>query len=207
MSRDNELLFCKLDLRRVLENQTRTMAAAIDAIDSRQLLSRSADAWADELATTYSIAPISLDESGITVDQQDAEVDVSRDFRRAVFDRSRALHIKGVSVSFFVPFSGEKNLFLCQPSMFTSNPPSGRVEEGTLVMTFTRTDHDAAAVKGEFDRQLGNVKGYLETIARDLGPFNAGLRDVAKEQVERRMEKVRKDQAMVADLGFPRRKA
>lgn len=193
MFRDNEFLFCKYDLRSVMDNQTRAMVAAIDEMEGKRLLSRSADAWAEELAAKYSITPITLDESGITVDQQEAEVEVSRDFGRASFDRTRPFHIKGVSVSFFVPFAGEEDLFLCQPSTYTLNPPHGHVEGKALVVSFTRTDHDAAAMKAEFERQLGSIKGYLETIARDLDPFNAGLRGVAKERVERRMEKIRKD--------------
>ncbi len=166
MSRANEFLFCKYDLRRVMDNQTRTMVAAIDEIEGKQLLSRTADAWAEELAAKYSITPITLDESGITVDQQEPEVDVSRDFGRAIFDRSRPFHIKGVSVSFFVPFAGEEDLFVCQPSTYTLNPPHGQVEGKAVVVSFTRTDHDAVAMKAEFERQLGSIKGYLETIAR-----------------------------------------
>jgi hypothetical protein len=207
MSRDTELLFSKYDVHRVLENQTRTMRAAIDGIDGKTLLSRPVDAWVDEFAAKYCIVPIILDETGITVDQEEAQVDVSNDFARAIFDRSRPFYIKGVTVSFFVPFSGEEDLFLCQPSSYMMNLPRGRVDGKTLVVTFTRTDHDAAAVKAEFERQLGSIKGYIETIARDLAPFNAGLRGVAREHLERRMEKIRKDQALVTDLGYPKRQA
>ena len=205
MTRENDLLFAKYDLREVLENQTRTMFGDIDALDGGRLLSRSADVWADELTAKYSIAPLALDETGITVDQQEADVNVSNDFGRAIFDRSRSFHIKGVCISFFVPFTGDEELFFCQPSSYTLNPPYGRVDGKALVVTFTRTDHDPAAVKAEFERQLGSIKGYLETIVRDLEAFNAGLRSAAKIRLERRMEKVRKDQALVADLGYPQR--
>ncbi len=205
MYRHNESLFCKYDLRTVIDNQTRAMVAAIDEIEGKQLPTRLVDAWAKEFAARYSITPITLDESGIRVDQEEVEVDASCDFGRAIFDRGRPFNVKGVSVSFFIPFAGEEDLLRCRPSTFTMNPPHGDVDGRTLIVTFTRTDHDSVAVKAEFERQLGSIKGYLETIAHDVGSFNAGLRDIAKQHVERRMEKVRKDQAMIAGLGFPRR--
>jgi hypothetical protein len=111
-----------------------------------------------------------------------------------------------VSVSFFVPFEGEDDLFNCQPSTYTLNPPHGQTQGKNLILTYARVDHDAAAVRAEFQRDLGRIKSYLECIARDLEPYNASVRDMAKTRLENRRQKLMKDQAMAADLGYPQRR-
>lgn len=94
---------------------------------------------------------------------------------------------------------------MCIPSTFTYNPPRGRIQGNTLELAISRTDHNAEAVKGELDRLLGSVREYLGWATRDLTPFNASLKDVARRHIETRRLKLLKDQGLVASLGFPLR--
>jgi hypothetical protein len=144
-------------------------------------------------------------ESEIYVDQVEAQIDVSGDPDRYNRDRSRPFHIKGTANKFFVPFSGEADLFKCQPSTFTSAPPIGEVLGSELVLTYTSTGHDAQSIRTQFDRDLGEIKRYLQWIDNDLGAHNLGAQAHAHAAVKRRKEKILANRGLVASLGFPMR--
>jgi hypothetical protein len=108
----------------------------------------------------------------------------------------------GTEVSFFIPFEGDANLFLCQASTRTYNPPAGDVTNGELVLRFTRLDHDAAAVTAEFDREVEKIKNCLAWIAVDVKPFNESLEDDIRAAIERRREKLLGDRQLASSLGY-----
>lgn len=57
------------------------------------------------------------------------------------------------------------------------------------------------------DRTLGDIKGYLEWMEKDLTQFDASLPDAAVKRLEARRGKLLKDQNVVSGLGFaPRRR-
>jgi len=98
-----------------------------------------------------------LKEDAIETDQREATVDVSQDQQRIIFDRSQPFYMKGTEISFFVPYEGDGNLFEFKPNHFTLNPPRAHVDEGQLVLSYTRLDHDAEAVKREFQSDLASI--------------------------------------------------
>jgi hypothetical protein len=131
---------------------------------------------------------------------------VSQDFLRAIHDRSAPFYVSGIAVTYYLPFEGDADLFKCRPSTATMNPPRGVVKDAVILVTYERTDHDAAAIKTDFDRNIAEMRRWLEWIERDVSPFNDALRDKAKNKIENRREKFLKDQGVVASLGFPLRR-
>jgi hypothetical protein len=198
----DDYLFAELDLRLALEAQQKKMEQEIDGIPAERLLNTTADSWVGYFKERYRLAAPILDESGITTDQSEAQVDVSRDPTRYIRDPSRPFYIAGAEVKVFVPFEGEEDLFKCQPSAYTLNPPQGTVQDRELVLSYTRLDHDPAKLKSEIDRDLGRIKQYLETVMRDVTPFNDSIPQLVKGRIERRREKLLRDQNLVTSLGF-----
>ena len=176
MSPRYDVLFSQRSLYEVLRAQERTMFEEIDSFEGNRLLNTSVDDLCDYFEQRYQIEPLRLREDEIAVDQNEAEIDVSHDRSRAIFDRNRPFYLKGTSVSFFVPFDGERDCFKFQPSTSTIGL-SAVVGDGELVLTYTRLDHDAAAVRSEFDRELAGIRKNLECMARDLIPFNESIRE------------------------------
>ncbi len=205
MSRD-DLLFSQYDLRRVMEAQQKQMVAEIEALSGDRILREDVERLAKEFATKFTLQPPQLDETKITVDHREVQVDISGDPSRLIFDRSRPFYSAGTQIQFFVPFTGEEDLFKCQPSTYTLNPPRGEVVGRDLVLTYTSFQHDAPATKAEFDRDLGSIKSYLECVAKDVAPHNASLEELAKKRVGMRREKLQKDQGLVTEMGFPARR-
>ena len=141
-----------------------------------------------------------------TVDQSETKIDVSQDRDRYIRDRSQPFHIVGTAITFFVPFDGEGDLFKCQPSSYTTAPPRAKIRQGELHICYTKTDHDVERLKVEFEREVNEIKRYLEWIDNDVAAFNASLRNKAEARIKYRCEKMLKDQGLVASLGIPLRK-
>jgi hypothetical protein len=170
MSPRDDVLFCQHSLGDVLRAQEQTMFKEIDSIEGNRLLNTTVDDLCDYFEQRYKIEAPLLREDEITVDQNEVQVDVSHDRGRDIFDRGRPFYLKGTSVSFFVPFDGEEDCFKFQPSTAIVGPPLGLVRGRDLVLTYTRLDHDAAAVRSQFERELAEIKSNLQWMARDLVP-------------------------------------
>ena len=197
-----DYLFCEYDLSRVFEAQQKAIRQEIDAIAADRLLNTTPDSWVEYFQGKYELRAPVVDEAGITVDQGEARVDVSRDFNRAIFDRSQPFYIKGTEITVFVPFTGEEDLFKCAPSTRTLNPPRGQARGHELVLRYTRLDHDAEALKREITQDLGQIRQHLEWIARDVMPYNSSISQLVRERIEARRQKLLKDQGLVSGLGF-----
>ena len=200
------MLFHKFELRAALEERDGKLTRSVEAVPAAEILSRSPDDMAEELRDTFRIDLPVLRESDIQASQEETQVDVSRDPQRFILDRSRPFYLPGTTVSFHVPFDGDPELFGARPSTYTLNPPHADVRDRELVFSFKRLDHDAQAVKTEFERQLAAVRQHLSWLQKDVTPFNEALCGEAKQRVERRREKLLKDQGMVSALGYPLRR-
>lgn len=73
------------------------------------------------------------------------------------------------------------------------------------MMRFTRMDHDAEAVKAEFDREIEKIKQGLGWIAADVRPFNESLEADIRSAVDHRREKLLADRKLVASFGYEMR--
>jgi TIR domain len=147
-----------------------------------------------------------LTQGAISVSADEMQVDVSQDPNRMVFDRSRPLYRPGLRVTYHVPFVGDANLFDCQPSTHTLNPPRADVGGNELRFWYDRTDNDVAATKARFDEELREVQKYLGWMAADLTTFNSGLTVYARSRVQERRGRLEKTKAGLEALGLPVRK-
>ncbi len=166
MNRD-DYLFSSHDLRAVLENQKNEIIREIDTLPSERVLNTGPEEWTAYFREKYEVESLKLDETAIYLEQGEAEVDVSHDPNRMIFDRSRPFYLTGTAITFCIPFVGDPQLFRCQASTHTVNPPRGVLRENELLVRYVRLDHNAEAVKGEFERDLGTIKQHLEWIVRD----------------------------------------
>ena len=179
------------------------MSNEIGSLSEDHVLNTSPEKLCDYFVEKYSINPLVIDESGIQIDYGDAQVDVSHRFEYAVFDRNSPTYITGTRITFFVPFSGDPELFKCRPSTFSLNPSRGVVRGNELVFVYDRTTHDVPNIKNEFDRELQSVQQNLSRIADQVEQFNSTIRTKVSEQIGTRREKLLQDRGIIEGLGFP----
>lgn len=206
MAQETDVLFVKYDLRAVLEAHEREMLSKIDAIGQDDLLGIDVEQLCDYYEAEYRVEVPRLDESAVTVDQRETQIDVSQDPGRVLRDRGRPFYVTGTEVTFFVPFEGDANLFHCAASTRSSLPPRAIVGSNELLIVTRRPNLDAGGARAEFDRQLSGIREHLGWITKDVEAFNADLRAKAKGRIEARREKAIRDKGAVSELGFPLRR-
>lgn len=206
MSSRDKYLFSENLLYDVLSRREEEMFREIDTIEGNRLLNTSVEDLCDYFVQKYKFEVPRLLEEGITVDQQEVPIDVSKDPRRYILDRSQPYYIRGTAVTYFVPFEGDAELFRYRPSTYTFISPMGRISENELILTYPTLEHDANAIKSAFQKDVSDIKWYLTQVESDVSRFNSSLRIKARERIEARRQKLLKDQGLVAALGFPLRK-
>ena len=115
MPRD-DLLFFEIDLARTLEAQQGKLKDTIESFDAKRLLDSPVDDLVKYFADTATVEPLTLDEGAITVEQAEAQYDVTGDHRYMSLPGQRRHMIPATRTSFFVPFTGDRELFRCRPS-------------------------------------------------------------------------------------------
>ena len=196
-------LFRDTDLRDVLACQEQAMSKEIGSLSEDRILNRSPGELCNYFVGKYKIDPVEIDEAGIEVDYDDAQIDVSQRVEYGVFDRSMPTYVTGTRITFFVPFSGDPALFKCRPSTFSLNPPRGLVRDNELVFVYDRTTQDVPNIRTEFDRELQSVQQHLCRIANQVGQFSSIIRPNVSQRIGARREKLLQDRGIVEGLGFP----
>jgi hypothetical protein len=208
MRNGDELLFHKYDLRKVIESQEEKISSEIEGYDRNYILNVSVEDLCAHLQDKFQISPLTLHQDKIYVKQHgDAQIDVSHDYNRVIFERDGPFYIKGTSVTFSIPFEGDSELFYCRASSFTMNPPRASVSNNEVLVNFQEVDPNPAQIKQEFARRISDIEQHVGYVNKDLKPFNDGLRAKIMQKINARREKLLKDQGMVAALGYPMREA
>ena len=199
-------LFFTYDLRKTIESQGKALASEINSLSENEVLNTSQEDMVKYLVEKHRIKPLVIDESGIQMDHGDAQIDISRDNRRVIFDRSRPFYITGTRVTFYVPFTGDPDLFKCQPSTYSLNPPRATVRGNELVFTYDVTDDQTAMVGDRFGQDLKQTQVHLKYVDADVERFNKALPESACQRLTARREKLLNDKDIVAKIGFPLRR-
>lgn len=200
----DDYLFAKQDLRSVLESAKGQVKETVQGYDRDYLLNVSESDLVDHLISEFTIEPPQLKRDSIYVkDQSEADIDVSQDPMRAVFDRSRPVYIKGVSVTVAVPFDGEGKLFEFAPSTFTTVLPRGRVEGQELLLTYKTAEREPATLKQRYEGDLSNIESYLGWVRSQVSEYNIALPEFVKNVILARKQRLLADADLVSALGIP----
>lgn len=203
----DDLLFHQFDLRATIGNHERALGDEVNSLSENEVLNTSQEDLVQYLVEKYRFDVPSIHEEGIRADYGDAKIDVSGDFRRFIRDRSRPFHIAGTRITFNVPFSGDPDLFKCQPSRRSLSPPRATVAKGELTFTYELTAEELSQVGDRFDRDLSATQDHLGYVAADVSGFNSGLRENAAGKINARRAKLLQDREIMAHLRFPLQRA
>ena len=201
-----DLLFHTHDLREIIENHAQGLTKEINSMSENEVLNTSMEDMVKYLTEKWRLDPLAINESDIQMNYGDAQIDVSGDFRRGIFDRSKPFYITGTRITLYVPFTGDPDLFKCRPSTYSLNPPRAAVRRDELIFTYNLTEDRASEVKDIFERDIENTQVHTGRVNADVNDFNAALPEDAKQKLNARREKLLQDRDLVASLGFPLRR-
>ena len=115
-------------------------------------------------------------------------------------------HVPGTVFSLRVPFEGDPDLFKYLPNSFLMTHIEGQVVTGdgkALLLKHPSRDHDAKAVKAEFDGRLKTIEQYLQTQKQQVAGWNAKLPEQVKTLLDQRKQKAFGALSVAETLGFP----
>ena len=212
--RDN-LLFYENDLSQVLQANLEGAKNDVDQIPENQFIHSSDDDIVEHVYSRREVAPIELHEDRKVMDTQETKVDVRHDFNRAIFDKSKPCMVAGLRIIVTVPFSGAANLWHCQPSTYTLNPPRGNIraahndEGGYLEIVLERPSDTLGAgeeIKREIESTLNSIRGYLKNSKSNVDAHNQQLRGHIQQCVASRRVRLGKHAEVAKALNIPLRK-
>jgi hypothetical protein len=175
MVRRGTLLFYERSLSDVLSELDVRMKNEIDSISKNLLLTEGVDALCDRLEEKYRVNVPRLIDEETTVEQGDAQIDVSQDPLRSVQDRSRPAYITGTGVTFYVPFKGDHQLFTCKATTWGSVFPRAEISGNELILRYEATTQDHEAARSFFQHNLSEIRRWLGWISADVAHYNASL--------------------------------
>jgi hypothetical protein len=215
MRERSDLLFYGNDLSAVLRANLENAKNDVDQIPERQFIHSSDSDIVEHVYSKREVLPLELHEDQKEMDSQETQVDVRHDFNRAIFDKSRPCMIAGIRITVIVPFSGDANLWRCQPSTFTLNPPRGHVRAsrdnngGHLEIVLERPSDslgDGGEIKREIENTLRSVQNYLGNMKRDVDAHNKQLRAHIQQCAANRRARLGRHADVATILNIPLRK-
>ncbi|MCI0602507.1 hypothetical protein L0156_05790 [bacterium] len=133
---------------------------------------------------------------------------MSKDPNRVAINRNTPMYVKGTSIVFAFPLSGDSSLTRFSPSMriVTNTPPKGKVEMNILFLRYSRVDHDRQAFEVELNQDLSRIQKFINDLNNEVSAYNSSLPHVVGQYVAQRRGKHLKDQGLVASFGIPIRR-
>lgn len=203
----SELLFYKYDLNQILRTRISEIKTVISSCDSSVFLKSDINDLVNEYKDHFYIPNLLLHEDKISIIPEDVDIDVSQDSSRFIPDRTRPFFLKGLKITYCIPFTGDSTLFHSKPSTFDFNPPRGIVTDNEVLLIYQGADLNKETLKTEFSRKLADLKKYVSWINHDLDEYNRPLESNILNMLEERKRIVQKNQSLVSDLEFPLRQS
>lgn len=198
-------LFSDGDLYSSLENKVQTARNAVAGMPRDQFLATSIDTLVEHFVGQYSVSPLCLHEDQAAMDREEAQIDVTGHFDYVQAFSGRTL-AKGVRLTFYYPFSGDKSLWKLRPNQFTTMLPTAEVDDrrSLLIIRLENASHvTPEQLKQSLDSQLQNIRYYIAGQAQMLAAFNEQLPRQIRECVEQRRKEIEKVDGFASIFDIP----
>ena len=200
----DDYLFSDAALSDFLGQRRQKITAEVEQMTSEYLVKADLDQVTGYLEDRFKIKPAKVQEDRIYVAEHgDTKVDMTGNPTYGARFGGGPVLVPATFVIFAVPYSGDWQLFRLQPSTFSTGRPRAKIVNGELRFKYYNTDHDSAAIKNQFERDLQLTKQYISWGQDDVSRFNQHLRIQIREHLDRRKEKFAKDKGLAEGLGFP----
>jgi hypothetical protein len=199
------MLFGKFSIFDVLEGQKRQIKQKVQSLEPNYVLNASEEDLVAWLVGEFTLNVPSIDESGIHVDYEEKQIDVSRDPTRLFFERDGPFYVPGTRLTFIVPFTGDASFFDVRPQNFTysTGGSTAAVTDSEIRVTYAGANLDGARAKQEFQNELQLINQNLQSLRAAADRQNGELDQQIRQQVRERKDKLLRDAQMVASIGFP----
>lgn len=196
-------LFSRSEISPVLEGHRRHLKEEASQLSASYIEQFSDQDLIRELAARYKLElPVIEEEKGY-LSHAEVDIDVSHDPMRMIFDRSRPFYLRGLEITYHLPFRGEPDFFQIQPSTSNTSRPAADVSANELLLKYQTIDNNLEAVKTAYKRDLDQIKAHLGWLQEDIAKFNSTVGQEIQTVVLQRKQKLASNSALIEGLGMP----
>jgi hypothetical protein len=181
------------------------LKAEIDALDNDYILKASPTELEQHFIEKGYIQPLVLHSDGMYIEgQQGVSIDVSHDFRRAVFPGEKVF-VQGTKMDIVIPYEGDPILWRLRASTYTlSGYPDISIGDSRIVISFQFPDDaaDPKRLKADVDHVVKSLEEAIGYLRRDVESHNASLSQIVKGHLERK-KALAATASAVSSLGIP----
>lgn len=199
-------LFSGYPFHALQEQQRQRMAVAIAGADAELIRTGDVEELTKRFADGFAFETPTLIEGALSISVEETQVDVTGDYRFGAFGPGPT-YVAGIRAEYHVPFSGEREMFHCTASARNLSLRAVELGNKELVFAYERPDQDVPATKGEFDRELAQIRESLGWLRQDCRSFNTSLPAQAREMIVGRRTRLAEMTRGIQDLGVPIRRA
>jgi hypothetical protein len=188
---DQDPLFSTYDLMGYIQSKNRGLENYIKSL-SLEKLSSDQSGLINELLERYALhIPILEDKTKIVPEEADITV------RSQIFEGEYVI-VKGLKIKIEVGFSGDPEIFKCQPSTFTlSGKPHAQIDNNKLILTYTTTEKDPEKIKQAWTNNINEIKQHLDWIEKDLTIDKKLLEGKIKNLLDERKKEAASNQSLI----------
>jgi len=198
--------FSEGDVHDTFSNIVDKVCHEIDSLDNQYVLKASPTELEGHFIEKITFSPLVLH-----VDQQHIEsqrtlqIDVSHDFRRAIFPGERAC-VPGTQLAIAIPYEGDRNLWRICPSTYSCGYPELDLHDDRVVLHFCFPDdspEDQQRLKAGIEREIKSLAEAVANQRRDVELHNTTAPECIRARVKSKREKALAATNAVAALGIP----
>ncbi len=215
MSNLPNLLFYGTRLYDFLWANAQKAVQYVDLVPEGQFVNSSSEELVEHVFSRYEIYPIELSEDQKVLDQEDVQVDVSGDPNRFFREHRGPFYVRGTRVTVTIPFSGDPELWKCQPNSYNLAPPRAVIrlpltnkDVGYLDISYEYpmdSIGDGTRIRQEIDHTLQNIMWYLQQSRGEVSGHNDSLKSQIRQAIDNRRSRLSKQAEIAKTLNIPLR--
>ena len=201
-------LFYSGDLGEALRQQLQAAVKAVGGVAEARFTHQSDDEIAAELIHRFAVRQLTLMEQHKSMRKSEIKMEISDPYRHAFNPMSR-VSVDGVRVVVSIPFIGDPSLWKLRPSTWRTTFPIGNVQSGGAdggsleILIEHPSDQDPARIKEHLDRQLSDIRFYIENQKSQISSEMAQLPNCITSAVAERRQRLTKHSNLSELLGIP----
>ena len=202
---DRNYLFHEGDLAATLDARLRSVSELVERIPREQFLATSIDTLVENIEGQLFIDPLVLQENQMQMEHGETKIDVSGRFDYGNFDGGPMM-ADGHLLHFFIPFSGEPQLWHMRPNVWSSMIPQGELDERRKVLTlsFKNTSDTAHEwYKRELESSLQLIRQSISAQSSMLSQYHASISRSGRDAVIHRRQQIEKLHGLACAFDIP----
>ncbi len=198
--------FSEGDTFATFRNKLDSVTTEINSLENEYVLKASQTELEEYFIEKVLIEPLVLhSDKRYIKNQSGAQIDVSYDFRRAVFPGERAV-VTGTRIDIAIPYEGDPMLWKIQASTFsTGGYPDIEIRNNEVLFSISFPDDSAESeqIRSNIERSIKSLEDAVGYLKNDVASHNNSTPNTIRQVLARKRTLAQSTTGAIAALGIP----